>query len=481
MADSRHRPEITAPFQATDGGSIFPLPDLVALARHRTVHFLGIAGSGMLPLATLLDLWGGRVSGCDRSADAARAALPHRPIWDGHDPAHLTDDCGALVVTSAAPPDLPELLEARRRRLPVLKRAQALAAVVQRGEVMAVAGTHGKTTTTAWIAHVLEAAGEDPTALVGGHVPTWGGPLRLGRADRFIVEADEFDRSFLWLWPDLAVVTTIDVDHLDTYGHAEAIAEAFAAFLLQRRGGPAVLGWDDEGVRRLVADRDLGPTLRYGMSPEVEVHGDVEQTDAEGSRVRVRWRGRRVGEVRVRLPGMHNVRNALAAVAVGLVRGAPWSAIAEGVAAFRGVGRRFEILRRTPWAVVDDYAHHPTEVAATLEAARQRFPGRRIVAVFQPHLYSRTAHFADAFGRALAAADRVLVTDIYPAREAPLPGVTGALVAEAATRAGAAVRYVADRAAVLDAVREELHPGDVAVFLAAGDLTRDAHRLAEEG
>lgn len=480
MVESRTSPEFPPLFRPADGSSIFPLPDLVALARHRTVHFVGIAGSGMLPLAILLDRWGGQVSGCDRAPEAARAALPHRPIREGHDADHIDEGCGAVVVSSAVAPDLAELLAARRRGLPVWKRAQALAAVVQRGEVLAVAGTHGKTTTTAWVAHVLAAAGEDPTALVGGAVPAWGGPLRVGRPDRFVVEADEFDRSFLWLHPDLAVVTTVDVDHLDTYGNPEAIEAAFAAFLAQRRGGPALLGWDDAGVRRLHARGLVGPVVRYGLHPDAEVRGDIVASDADGTEIRVRWCGREVGRLRVGLPGVHNVANALAAVAVGLVRELPWRAIAEGVASFQGVGRRFEILRLEPWAVVDDYAHHPAEVAATLAAARQRFSGRRVVAVFQPHLFSRTAQFADAFGRALASADAVVVTDVYPAREAPLPGVTGELVARAAAAAGANVRYVAERDRVLDAVRAELRPGDVVVFLAAGDLTRAAHRLAAE-
>ena len=454
-------------------------PDLVELASRGTVHFMGICGAGMSPLAELLLRSGGRVSGCDaRPCEAAPAGVE---VEVGHDPAHVREAL-AVVVTAAVPAEHPELQAARARGIPVLKRAEALAAVVNRGQVVAVAGTHGKTTTSALTASVLAAAGLDPTALVGGRVVGWRGNYRSGGDRLFVVEADEYDRSFLKLQPTLAVVTTLEADHLDTYGSLSAIEDAFYAFgaAVPVQGGAVLACGDDHGVGRLLprlatAGRRV---VTYGLAAGAMLR--AERVTAHGATTRfvARERARVLGRATLQVPGLHNVRNALAAVAVARELGAEWAQIAEGLAAYRGVGRRFERIGEAAGVLlIDDYAHHPTEIAATLAAARSAYPRRRLVAVFQPHLYSRTRDFAREFGQALAAADRVFVTAIYPAREAPIAGVGGELVAAAAETAGARVVYLPERDAVAARVAAELRAGDVCLTLGAGDLDHAAREL----
>jgi UDP-N-acetylmuramate--alanine ligase len=456
--------------------------DLIALSRERPVHFAGMGGAGMAPLAELLLRSGGKVSGCDSAANAATRSLEARgaTFHEGHDPAHV-EGCAALVVTSALPADHPERRAAEERGIPVVKRAAALGAVVGGGRVAAIAGTHGKTTTTALTASVLQAAGMDPTALVGGHVPDWEGNLLAGGNETFVVEADEYDRSFLTLHPAVAVVTTLEADHLDIYGTLEAVEEAFATFLGQVSDDGQVLACaDDRGVARLLPRLGGTRVVSYGLSAGSMLRADDVTSGGGEIRFRVLEEGTALGTARIRMAGMHNVRNSLAAVGIARCFGAEWDAIAEGLASFGGVSRRFELVGEEGGVLVyDDYAHHPTEVEATLRAARERFPGRRLVAAFQPHLFSRTRDFAEGFGRALALADRVLVADVYPAREAPIPGVTGAMVADAARAAGASVEYVAERDQLPGALRDLLEEGDVCFTLGAGDLDRAARDLLE--
>src|SRR5690606_23546243 len=350
----------------------------------------------------------------------------------GHDPAHV-EDAAAVVVTAAVPPDHPELAAARAGGIPVLKRAQALGAVVNRGVVVAVAGTHGKTTTTAMTTAILAEAGLDPTGFVGGRMAAWNGGLRPGSDRLFVVEADEYDRSFLTLRPRIAVVTAVEADHLDVYGSLEAIEEAFLQFLAAVPADGLIAACvDDDGARRVLGAVRGARTLGYGLSRAAELRATNVEPHGRGSRFRVEEGGTPLTELTLRLPGLHNVRNALGALAAARAAGAAVEAAQRALATFEGVDRRFQELGQAGGVVfVDDYAHHPTEITATLAAARAAYPGRRIVAVFQPHLYTRTRDFADAFGRALAGADVAWVTDIYPAREAPIPGVTGELVARA--------------------------------------------------
>ncbi|MBX6362749.1 MAG: UDP-N-acetylmuramate--L-alanine ligase [Gemmatimonadetes bacterium] len=455
--------------------------DLLALARRGPVHFMGICGAGMSALAEMVLRAGGRVSGCDLHLAPGGETLRAlgADIVEGHDPAHVAEAV-AVVVTAAVPQDHPELNAGRRRGIPVLKRAQALGSLVNRGRVVAVAGTHGKTTSTAMATLILEAAGLHPTGIVGGKVPAWGSGLRAGSMGLFVVEADEYDRSFLTLEPAVAVVTTVEADHLDVFGSLDAVEDAFAEFAGRVSAeGLVVACVDDAGARR-VLDRITGPRrLAYGTGAGAGLRAVDIELRPRGSRFTVVDHGEVLGAVTLAVPGLHNVRNALGAFAAARELGADLEAAQRALAGFRGVARRFQELGEVGGiAVVDDYAHHPTEIEATLTAARHAFPGRRLVAAFQPHLYSRTRDFAEAFGRALAAADAVWVTGVYAAREAPMPGVTGELIVDATRRAGGrGVRYHADIASLPDALAEALRPGDVCIAMGAGSIDAAAQAL----
>lgn len=448
--------------------------DLRELARTRPVHFMGVSGAGMSALAELVLRAGGQATGCDARPGPAAHALAAQglEVAAGHDPAHVAG-AAAVVVTAAVPPDHPELAAARARGIPVLKRAQALGAVVNPGVVVAVAGTHGKTTTTAMTTAILAEAGLDPTGFVGGRVPAWGGGLRPGSDRLFVVEADEYDRSFLALRPRIAVVTTVEADHLDVYGTVEAIEQAYREFLAPvPEDGLVAACVDDDGARRLLREVRGPRALGYGLNPDAELRATAVEQHGRGSRFRVEEAGAVLTELTLRVPGLHNVRNALGALAAARAAGADVDAARRALASFDGVDRRFQVVGEARGVVmVDDYAHHPTEIAATLAAARAAYPARRIVAVFQPHLYTRTRDFADAFGRALAGADVVWVADVYPAREAPIPGVTGELVARAAEAAGGAeVHYHAELDSLAEALAPTLEPGDVCITLGAGNI-----------
>jgi UDP-N-acetylmuramate--alanine ligase len=446
--------------------------DLRSLAMDRPVHFVGMGGAGMCALAELFLRSGGKVSGCDaKDSEAMRdlAALG-ATVHVGHDEQHV-HGAAALVVTSAVPSDHPELVAARRDGLPVLKRAEALGAWVAHGRLVAIAGTHGKTTTTAMTTEVLACAGLDPTGLVGGRVAGWHGNLRFGSDSLFVVEADEYDRSFLRLTPDVAVVTNVEADHLDVYGDYAGVLGGFREFVAKVRGGGRVIVCgDDHGAASLLPALG-GRGYTYGTQAGSMLRATRVTVDARGVRCFVLEEGRAVGEMVLERGGWHTVRNALGAAAAARALDVPWTPILDALGGFEGVARRFEALGEVEGVrVIDDYAHHPTEIAATLRAARALYPGARLVAVFQPHLYSRTRDFAPAFGRALADADVVWVTDVFPAREKPIEGVTGDSVASAARAAGAEVRYQPVLESLAEDLVEELRPGDVVVTLGAGSI-----------
>jgi UDP-N-acetylmuramate--alanine ligase len=435
----------------------------------RPVHFVGIAGAGMSALALMARRRGVAVTGCDTdpgaAADVARAGAEVRR---GHDPGHVAG-ARAVVYTAAVPAEHPELQAARAAGIPVVRRAAALGAVVAGGTVVAVAGTHGKTTTTVMVTEALAAAGRDPTGLAGGRVAGWGGNARLGGNALYVVEADEYDKSFLDLTPTVAVVNNVEADHLECYGSIEALEAAFIEFA--GRADRVLVGADDGGATRVA--RALGERVwRVGFAADAQLRiRDVEQRP-EGSRARLTLPdGARV-DLRLAVPGVHNVRNGAMAVGVAAALGVPLEPVIGALARFGGVGRRFEGMGEARGVtVVDDYAHHPTEVAATLAAARQRYPRARLVAVFQPHLYSRTATHGDALGIALALADLVVVTDVYGARERPMPGVTGRVVARAAEQAGAETVWAPARATLAATVAGLVKAGDVVLTLGAGDIT----------
>jgi UDP-N-acetylmuramate--alanine ligase len=437
----------------------------------RPIHFMGIAGAGMSGLALLAKEQGITITGCDNDpTGAADLAASGVEIWRGHDPGHVAG-ARALVVTAAVPGEHPELQRARALGVPVVRRADALSQAVAGGTVVAVAGTHGKTTTTVMVTEALAAAGRDPTGLAGGRVAGWGGNARVGGRELYVVEADEYDRAFLSLAPAIAVVNNVEADHLECYDGSVAVLEqAFAQFASRARR--VIAGGDDAGAQRVMAAVGA-PVWRVGLGADADVRITELALDEAGSTARIELPAGRALALRLRVPGLHNVRNAAAALAVAHELGADLDRALAALAEFTGVGRRFERVGEVRGVtVVDDYAHHPTEVQATLAAARQAFPRRRVVAVFQPHLFSRTALHGDALGRALAAADVVVVAPIYGAREQPLPGVSAALVARGAARAGATTVAVRERAALTERVAETVRAGDVVFTLGAGDITR---------
>ncbi|MGE3525147.1 MAG: UDP-N-acetylmuramate--L-alanine ligase [Gemmatimonadales bacterium] len=450
--------------------------DLFDPSDSRPVHFMGIGGAGMSALALVARRRGVAVTGCDTDpSGAADVAALGASVWAGHAPDHVTG-ARAIVVTAAVPRNHPELEAARAAGIPIIPRKEALAQLIHGRVTIALAGTHGKTTTTVMTTLALGGSGFQPTALAGGRVVEWGGNARLGADQLFVVEADEYDQAFLALQPTVAVVNNVEPDHLECYGSVAALETAFVAFA--DRAGTAFVGANDPGAARVGA-RLRNRIFSFGFAPADLLISDVDQ-GPEGSRARLTFPDGRQGVLSLRVPGVHNLRNAAAALGVVWALEGDLDAGLAALAEYGGVGRRFERLGEAGGiAFVDDYAHHESELAATLSAARQAFPGRRLVAVFQPHLYSRTAAHGQAMGVALAAADLVIVTGIYAAREAPLEGVSGGMVADAAAAAGAETVYIDRRPEVSARVRELLRPGDVVVTLGAGDITRVGRELAE--
>ena len=452
----------------------------------RHAHFVGIGGAGMSGIAEVLLQYELAVSGCDLAASEATARLASlgARISLGHSPEHL-DGVDLLVISSAVAAANPEVRAARERGITVVRRAEMLAELMRLKYGIAVAGTHGKTTTTSLAGTLLTEAGLDPTVIVGGRLRVSGTGARLGQSDYMVVEADEFDRSFLSLSPVVAVITTIDADHLDTYRDLAEIQDAFVTFASRVPFfGQIVACLDDPRVAEVLPRLANRRIVTYGLAEPADLRAVDLEALPTGTRFRVVHVQRGdLGEFLVPMPGLHNVRNALAAIGVALALGIEPPAIARALATFSGVHRRFERLGDLSGAeIIDDYAHHPTEVAATLAAARQVYPRRRIVAVFQPHLFSRTRDLAGDFGRVLLGADRAVVTDVYPSRESPIPGVTGELVVTAARAAGHPWgRYCPTRAEAEALVRAELEPGDVVLTLGAGDIVRLAQSLAASG
>ena len=442
----------------------------------RPIHFVGIAGAGMRALAELLARRGIPVTGCDAhpgSTDDLQAL--GISVLKGHSPDHVSN-ARELIVTSAMAKNHPELVRARELGIPITRRAEALGRAVAGGRLVGIAGTHGKTTTTVMTTAVLAAAGLKPTGIAGGRVAEWKGNLRFEGDDLFVVEADEYDRSFLTLSPHVAVVTNIEADHLDVYRDLDDIRSTFANFA--RDAGVIVLCDDDAGAKSL----DVPPSaevIRYGLkSRDARLLATNIRSDGLATAFSVSYDDKDLGEVALRVPGNHNVQNALAALGTGLSLGLTIESMREGLLQFQGVDRRFQRLCEVAGIIiVDDYAHHPTEIAATLQAARASYPGRRIVAAFQPHLFSRTRDFSREFGVALAAADGVFLTEIYPAREQPIPGVTADLVATSLKEAGRVLAWQGSRTDLAAALNEFVRDGDVVITIGAGDITQTGPEL----
>ena len=445
----------------------------------KTIHFVGIGGIGMSGIAEILADRGLVVSGCDLKASAMTDLLIGRgiPVTIGHDPVHL-HGADLVVVTSAVKGYNVEIDSALQRGIPVVKRKEILGHIVNRKRAIGVSGTHGKTTTSAMIAVILEEAGLDPTVIIGGMLRNIGSNAKSGRGDFLVVEADEYDRTFHELRPEIAVITNVEADHLEYYGSFEAIVEAFRIFATRVKPGGAVIGCVDDPIVRELLEKISGATqkvIRYGLSDTAELRATNIVYSELGSTFEVP----RVGGFRVFVPGEHNVRNALAAIAVARELGITTQATAAGLARFLGVDRRFQILGEFAGAiVVDDYAHHPTEIRATLTAARRGYPKRRVVALFQPHLYSRTRDFAVEFGESLLVADVALVAPIYASREQPIEGITSKLIADAV----GGVEYLErSNDAIIEELRRRLQPNDLFIAMGAGDVHQIAEALVEGG
>ncbi len=461
------------------------------LGRTRRIHFVGIGGIGMSGIAELLANLGYEVSGSDiRQSDVTnRLARLGVRIAVGH---HARNVGGAdvLVVSSAVRQANPEVAEARARGIPVIPRAEMLAELMRLRYGIAVAGAHGKTTTTSMIAFLLERAGLDPTAVIGGRLSAFGSNARLGRGEYMVAEADESDRSFLKLSPAIAVITNIDREHMDAYGTWESLQQAFVDFANKVPFYGAVIACaDDERLRELLP-RMTRRVTTYGLADRgsvsgVSLSGHDVSLEGFGSRCTVKARAagepeRTLGELRLQVPGRHNLLNALGAAAVGLEIGLDFERVASGLAGFKGAERRFQLRGEARGVmVVDDYGHHPTEIAAVIGAARAGID-RRVIVVFQPHRYSRTQQLMPEFGAALSAADEIVLTDIYPAGEAPIPGVTAeALAASVRGLARGPVHLVPAIDAIPAAVARIAREGDLVVTMGAGSIGTVADRILE--
>ena len=450
------------------------------------MHFIGVGGIGMSGIAELLANLGYVVSGSDekRSSVTDRLEAMGVHVSSGHDAAHV-GDAEVVVVSSAVRPSNPEVREAVRRQIPVIPRAEMLAELMRLRFSIAVAGAHGKTTTTSMIALVLERAGLDPTAVIGGRLSAFGGNARLGRGELMVAEADESDRSFLKLFPTIAVITNIDHEHLENYGGFDDLQQAFVDFANKVPFYGGVVACADDAHLSAVLGRMTRRVTTYGLDTDADITASDIVLDPFTVRAVVSRREAhastttRLGRLTLNVSGRHNLQNALAAVAVGLELGLSFERIVAGLAEFRGVERRFDV-RGEPNGVlvIDDYGHHPTEIAAVLAAARTL--GRRIVVAFQPHRYTRTAALMDDFGPALAAADHVVLADIYSAGEDPMAGVTLDALAAAIRRTGPTSLEVVPRFEDLVPVLvRAARRGDVVVTLGAGSIGSVADRLVQ--
>jgi UDP-N-acetylmuramate--alanine ligase len=455
------------------------------LGKIRRVHFVGIGGIGMSGIAEVLLNLGFTVSGSDLKTTAVteRLARLGARVYEGHAGPQVRG-AQVVVVSSAVRRDNPEVVEAGRLEIPVIPRAEMLAELMRLKFSVAVAGAHGKTTTTSMISVMLAEAGLDPTAVIGGRLDAFGSSARLGKGELMVVEADESDKSFLQLLPSIAVVTNIDREHLEHYRDLDEIASAFTAFMNRVPFYGAAIACADPPWRRLL-DR-IRPDLHrrlvtYGVEPETDVTAASVEIGNEGSRFEAVVKGRPLTAVTLAVPGRHNVQNALAAVAVGVELDLGADEIRRGLERFRGADRRFQVKSRSAGiTVVDDYGHHPAEIRATLSAARN-WGVERVWVVFQPHRYTRTKFLMDDFARAFDDAECVYVLDIYPASEVPIPGITSERLVERMKELGFhRARYAASGDRLLNDLLREVRPGDMVLTLGAGDVWKVGEAFARE-
>jgi UDP-N-acetylmuramate--alanine ligase len=450
------------------------------LHKKHKIHFVGIGGIGMSGIAEVLVNLGYTVSGSDLQASDAtrRLAALGAAIFIGHQEENLSSDPSVVVISTAVKYSNPEVLEARRRHIPVIPRAEMLAELMRMKYGVAVAGSHGKTTTTSMIAAVLSTAGLDPTMVIGGRVHMFGTNAKIGQGEILVAEADESDGSFLLLAPVIAVVTNIDKEHMDFYQSMERLNESFLTFINKIPFyGVAVLCVDDANVHGLL------PKVRkrfstYGLSAEAEFSARRLKMSPEGVEFTVLRHDNALGKLHLRSPGKHSATNALAAVAVACELEIPFDQVAAALATFTGIHRRFEIKGEPNGIlIIDDYGHHPTEIRATIGAIRDSWK-RPLTVIFQPHRYTRTRDLFEEFLTAFEGADRLVLTEIYPAGEDPIEGATGAALYQAIKRKGHLdVEFVADKNQIVPHVTAMLNSGDVALTLGAGDIYKIGDRL----
>lgn len=445
------------------------------LNQYHKYHFIGIGGIGMCGLAELLKQRGYHVTGSDLtpSENTSRLEKIDIKIYYSHKAANL-QDVEVVVYTSAISDDNPELVAARTQGLLTIKRARLLGEIFRTyPHRIAVSGTHGKTTTTALIGSIFTAASHDPMIIGGGILPQSNSPVRIGSGNVIIAEADEFDRSFLQLYPSTAVITTIEPEHLDCYASIEDIKATFLQFVHQTDNNGAVVICTDEPAVREIQNRIEQSVFSYGINYPADWMAQNINLDGNGSSWEVIFRGKKMGTLSLQIPGNHNIKNALAALAVAHHHGIDWQSIKKGLEQFSGVRRRMEIVAQSSEVILmDDYAHHPTEIKATLTAARQGWH-RRLVAIFQPHLYTRTRDFYLEFSQALALADIVILLDIYPAREKALPGISSKLIFDQLVKAKSdGLFYVGTAAEAIEQVLRIFQPGDLIITLGAGNVNQ---------
>jgi UDP-N-acetylmuramate--alanine ligase len=441
----------------------------------KKLHFIGIGGIGMSGIAEILLDQGFNVSGSDRALSDVTERLQNlgAVIFEGHRASNITNDVDTVVYSSAVQPENEEVVEAQRRKIPVVRRAEMLAEVMRLKYGIGIAGTHGKTTTTSMTSLVLMEGGLDPTVIVGGKLSGLGGTnARLGRGEFIVVEADEFDRSFLSISPTIAVLTTLETDHLDCYRDLEDIKSAFVQFANKVPFyGFVVLCLDEPALLDIMPNLSKKKIITYGLNPQADVQAvDIRHKNNTTTYTLIRA-DKELVAITLQVPGKHNVQNSLGAIAVGLELGVPFEKIKVGIEKFTGVYRRWEKKGELNGiSVYDDYAHHPTECRATLSGVKAGWR-RRVVCVFQPHLYSRTRDFYEDFGKSFLLSDVLVVTDVYPAREEPIQGITGELIVNAAKQFGHKdAHYVPDKKQIPSFLRTVVKDGDIVITMGAGDI-----------
>jgi UDP-N-acetylmuramate--alanine ligase len=448
--------------------------DRIMFSSIKKLHFVGIGGIGMSGLAEILMDQGFIITGSDRAANdnTERVEGLGATLYVGHDAHNVEPDVDVLVYSSAIPPDNPEILLAHQRKIPVIRRAEMLAEVMRLKYGIGIAGTHGKTTTTSMVSLVLMEGGIDPTVIVGGRLRGLAGSnARMGKGEFIVVEADEYDRSFLSITPTIAVLTTLETDHLDCYRDLEDIKSAFLQFVNKVPFYGFVVLCLDEPALQDIMPKIKKKIITYGLNGQADLQAVDIVHRLNKTKFLVLHGGKELGKIELQIPGKHNVQNALAAIAVGLELHVPFDLVRTGIEKFTGVFRRWEVKAEIgDIMVVDDYAHHPTEIKATLAGVKAGWR-RRVICVFQPHLYSRTRDFYDEFGRSFFNADVLVLTDVYPAREEPIQGVSGELIVNAAKELGHRnVHYVPDKKVIPKFLMEMKQPGDIIITMGAGDI-----------